>query len=103
MPAAFIVDGKLFFFRKAEHPVVVLFKVLFLIKIFQLFSVRGRRITGVFCKLFAEILIVFVADLRIDFGEGDIRAFDEFFCLFDTQIIDIMVDGHSELLVKQAV
>ena len=56
-----------------------------------------------FRKLFAEILIVFIPDLFIDFGEGNIRAFDKFFGLFNTQIIDIMVDGHAELFVKQVV
>lgn len=54
-------------------------------------------------ELLAEILIVFVADLNVNFGKGDIGAFYQLFCFLNAQIIDIIVDSHSELFRKQAV
>lgn len=54
-------------------------------------------------KIFIEILFVVISDLGGNFGNGNIRLFQQHFCLDYLELIYVFVDGHGKFVRKKLV
>lgn len=67
------------------------------------FFIGARRHSDMAGKIFIEILFVVISDLGGNFGNGNIRFFQQHFCLDYLELIYVFVDGHRKFVRKKLV